>query len=93
MADFVAKIERVLAAVTALLLFTLNDVRMFQTLPRQTNPGDGHTHALWLRLFGGGEQVFVSSYDLAVRWVLAAAVVALCAWAAAETFRRVPVTE
>jgi hypothetical protein len=87
----VAKVERVLAAVTGLLLFTLNDVRMYQTLPRGAD--GGHAHAAWLRLMGGTEQVYLSSFDLGVRYGLAAVVVALCAWAVVETFQRVPVTE
>ena len=93
MLNFVAKVERVLAAVTALLLFTLNDVRMFQSLPRTADLASGHVHAAWLRLFGQPQQVFLTSFDLGVRWGLAGLVVALCIWALADTFRRVPVTE
>lgn len=93
MLNFVAKVERVLAAVTALLLFTLNDVRMFQALPRAAEPGNGHVHAAWLRLFGQPQQVFLTAFDVGIRWGLASLVVALCVWALADTFRRVPVTE
>lgn len=81
------KAERVLASVLGLLLFTLNDVRMFNMLPREPNAPAGQTHALWLRLMGASEPVYVSSLDIALRWGLASLTVALCAWAVAETFK------
>jgi hypothetical protein len=80
-----ANAERVLAAVLALGLFTLNDVRMFQGLPRVADPGDGRIHALSLQLWGANEQVFASALDIGLRWGLVALTVAACAWAIAET--------
>jgi len=80
-----ANAERVLAAVVALGLFTLNDVRMFQGLPRVADPGDGRIHALSLQLWGANEQVFASALDLGLRWGLVGLTVAACAWAIAET--------
>lgn len=82
-----ANAERVLAAVAALALFALNDVRMFNWLPRQSDPGNGKTHAISLQLFGSSEQVFVSFLDVVSRWSLAAIVVAACVWAVAETLK------
>ena len=79
--------ERVLASVLGLLLFTLNDVRMFNMLPREPRAASGQIHALWLQLMGASEPVYVSALDLALRWGLAGLTVALCAWALAETFR------
>ena len=87
MASMLPNAERVLAAVLGLLLFTLNDVRMFNMLPREPHAAAGQTHALWLRLFGAAEPVYVSVVDLAVRWGLAGVTVALCAWAVAETLK------
>lgn len=84
------KAERVLASVLGLLLFTLNDVRMFNMLPRQPEAAGGHTHALWLRLLGASEPVYVSSLDIALRWGLAGLTVALCGWALAETLKSAP---
>jgi len=78
--------ERVLASVLGLLFFTLNDVRMFNMLPRTPAPAAGQTHALWLQLMGAAEPVYVATLDLALRWGLAGITVALCAWALAETF-------
>lgn len=80
--------DRVLASVLGLLLFTLNDVRMFNMLPREPHAAAGQTHALILRLMGASEPVYVSAFDLALRWGLAGLTVALCAWALAETFKR-----
>lgn len=85
--NVLANAERVLAAVAALALFTLNDVRMFHWLPRQPDPGNGKTHAISLQLFGASEQVYVAALDLAARWSLAALTVALCVWAVAETLK------
>ena len=85
MTNVFANAERVLAAVVALGLFTLNDVRMFQGLPRVADPGDGRIHALSLQLWGTNEQVFASALDLGLRWGLAGLTVAACVWAIAET--------
>lgn len=93
MAELFHKVERVLAAVTALLLFTLNEVRMFNFLPRQPTPGSGQTHAVWLRIGGGAEQVYLSALDLFARYGLATLVVALSCWAVAETLKRQPAAE
>ncbi|WP_395644736.1 hypothetical protein [Terricaulis sp.] len=84
------KVERVLSAVTALLLFTLNEVRMFNLLPR--NPGSGQTHAMWVRIGGGADQVFGSVFDLTARYGLVTLTVVLSAWAVAETLRKQPAT-
>lgn len=83
-----ANAERVLAAVVALGLFTLNDVRMFQGLPRVADPGDGRIHSLSLQLWGANEQVSASALDLGLRWGLVGLTVAACAWAIAETLPR-----
>lgn len=82
-----ANAERVLAAVAALALFALNDVRMFQWLPRQSDPGNGKIHGLSLQLWGASEQVYASLLDVVSRWSLAALVVAACVWALAETLK------
>ena len=79
--------ERVMAALVGLLLFTLNDIRMFQALPRSPNPGDGQSHAVWLQLLGATEPVYLTSVDLALRWGLAGLTVGLCVWALAETLK------
>lgn len=93
MSDLVEKCERVLAAVTALLLFTLNDIRMFRTLPHTAEPETGHTQSIWLQLLGASGQVFATPVDVGIRWGLAALVIGLCIWALADSFRREPVTE
>lgn len=85
--NVLANAERVLAAVAGLALFTLNDVRMFHWLPRVSDPGNGKTHAVSLTLFGASEQVYLTAFDLAARWSLAALTVALCVWAVAETLK------
>ncbi len=82
-----ANAERVLAAVGALAVFTLNDVRMFQSLPRTADPGSGKTHALSLQLLGATEQVYAGGLDLVLRWGLVGLTIALCVWAVAETFK------
>lgn len=85
--DTFAKAERVLAAVGALALFALNDVRMFHSLPRVSDPGNGKTHALSLQLLGANEQVYATAFDLALRWGLVGLTVAACVWAIAETLK------
>jgi hypothetical protein len=90
MTSMFANAERVLASVGALALFALNDVRMFQSLPRTADPGNGQTHALWLQLMGASEQIYVSTFDLVVRWGLVGLTVAACIWALAETLKPQP---
>lgn len=80
-------VKRVLAAVAALALFALNDVRMIHMLPGAADPGNGRTHALALQLYGAPETVFASVFDIAVRWGLMGVIVLACAWAVAETLR------
>jgi hypothetical protein len=87
MTSFFPDAERVLASVLGLLLFTLNDIRMFNTLPRAPDAPAGQTHGLWLHLMGAAEPVYVTALDLALRWGLAGLTVALCAWALVETFQ------
>lgn len=79
--------ERVLASVAALSVFALNEVRMFRGLPRTPDPSSGQTHAVWLRIADGQEQVYLSFWDLALRWGLAGITAALALWALAETFQ------
>jgi hypothetical protein len=88
LADVFARVERVLAAITALLLFTLNEVRMFHTLPRFAQPGEGKTYAVSVHVFGGAQEVYLSAFDMAARWGLVGLTVALCMWALADTLRR-----
>lgn len=82
-----SKVERVLAAITGLLLFTLNEVRMFNMLPRAPDPGQGQTYSAAVHVFGSSEQVYAAWVDIAARWGLAGLTVALCVWALADTFR------
>jgi hypothetical protein len=80
-------VKRVVAAVAALALFALNDLRMIHALPGAADPGNGRTHALALQLFGNFETVYASVFDLAVRWGLMGLIVAACIWAVAETLQ------
>lgn len=82
--------DRVLTAVAGLALFTLNEVRMFNWLPRMPDPGNGQTHAVSIQIMDAAAPVYLTLVDLAVRWGLAALVVALCVWAIAETFGKQP---
>lgn len=87
MQNVFAGAERVLAAVGGLALFALNDVRMFQSLPRAADPGDGRIHGVALQIWGAGEQVYAGVFDLALRWGLAGLTFGLCVWALVETLR------
>lgn len=82
-----ANVERLLASMIALLLFTLNEVRMFQTLPRTADPGDGRIHAVWMQIGGAPGQVYLTMFDLWLRWGLVALTAGLALWALAETFK------
>lgn len=80
-------VKRVLAAVGALALFALNDLRMAYMLPNGADPGNGRTHAIAFQLFGDFQTVYASVLDLAVRWGLMGLILAACAWAVAETLQ------
>ncbi len=80
--------ERVLSAVGALALFALNEVRMFNLLPRMPDPGNGQTHSAAIQIMDAAAPVYLSLVDLSVRWGLAGLVVALCVWALSETFEK-----
>jgi hypothetical protein len=80
-------VKRVLASVAALALFALNDVRMFYSLPRTPDPGNGQTHALGLQLLDSSGTLYASIFDIALRWGLMGLILAACAWAVAETLR------
>ena len=84
--------ERVLTAVGGLALFALNEVRMFHSLPRAPDPGNGQTHAITIQIMDAAAPVYLSLVDLTVRWGLVALVVGLCLWALAETFEKQPQT-
>jgi hypothetical protein len=88
--ELFARTERVMASVTSLLLFTLNELRMFHTLPRVPEATSGNVYSASLRLFGGTEPLYLSMFDLTARWGLAALTVALSVWAVAETLKRAP---
>jgi hypothetical protein len=88
MQSIFANAERVLAAVAALALFALNDVRMFHSLPRAPDPGNGQTHGISLQLWGASDGMYASLFDLTMRWGLVGVTVAACAWALAETLQK-----
>jgi hypothetical protein len=80
-----AKVERVFAAVAALLVFTLNEMRLVNANPRVAE--EGYAHAAFVRAFGLPQQIFLSTADVAVRWGLVGVIVALCFWALLETLK------
>jgi hypothetical protein len=82
--------DRALASVGALGLFALNEVRMFQFLPREPDTAHGQIHAVTLQLMGVAEPVYLSTIDLAARWGFIGLTVGLCIFALAETFHRAP---
>lgn len=88
MSDVFARPERVLAAVLSLLIFALNEARMFHLLPRAPDPGKGQVYGVWIQIMGSTEPVYLAAIDLVIRWGLAGFVAGLCVWAVAETFRR-----
>jgi hypothetical protein len=90
MSEMISKVERVLAAITALLLFTLNEIRMLHTLPRVPEPGRGQTYSAAVHVFGGSQEVYLSLLDLVARWGLVGLTIGLSIWAVSETFRRAP---
>jgi hypothetical protein len=80
-------VKRVLASVAALALFALNDVRMFHSLPKTPDPGNGQTHALSMQLLDASGTVYASLFDIALRWGLMGLILAACCWALAETLQ------
>ncbi len=92
MSSMLPNADRVLSAVGGLALFALNEVRMFHSLPRGPDPGNGQTHAATIQIMDAAAPVYLSLVDLTVRWGLAALIVGLCIWALAETFEKQPQT-
>ncbi|HWA01460.1 MAG TPA: hypothetical protein VG841_14205 [Caulobacterales bacterium] len=82
------RLESVLATLGALLLFTLNEMRLFNERPRIADTVHGFTHGAFLRAFGAPEHVYLGLPDLAVRWSLVALTVALSLWALTDSFAR-----
>ncbi|MES1158323.1 MAG: hypothetical protein ABUL42_00360 [Terricaulis silvestris] len=77
-----------LATIAALLLFTLDEMRLVSTRPRELDTAHGFVHETYLRAFGTPELIFLSSADLAIRWSLVALTVALSIWALADSIER-----
>lgn len=77
-------VERVLATLAGLCVFTLNDLRLFQDGAREAAAG---LQRAYLHIGGGPEAVYLSALDLASRWGLAGVTMALGAWAVAETLQ------
>lgn len=92
MSNVFAKPERMLASVMGLLIFTLNEARMFYALPRAPDSGHGQVYGVWLQLLGASEPAYLSMFDVMLRWGLAAMTAVLCIWAVAETFGSQKVT-
>jgi hypothetical protein len=82
------KIESVLATVTGLLLFTFNELRLFNSRPHALDAAHGYVHPAFVRVFGTPQQFYLSTGDLAVRWSLVALTVALAIWALADSIDR-----
>jgi len=90
MSSIFARPERMLASVLGLLLFTLNEARMFFSLPRAPDAGKGQIYGVWLQVMDSAEPAYLSALDVVLRWGLAGFTAGLCVWALAETFRREP---
>jgi hypothetical protein len=84
------KTERVLATVGAMALFTLNEFRMYQVLPHTADPAHGQIYGIWMQLLGQPATAYLSIWDLAGRWALAALTFGCAMWALAETLQRTP---
>ena len=80
-------LNRTLAMLAALLMFTFNEMHLRQVSPGLIDAAHGLIHPLTVRLFGGVEQVFVSGFDVALRSGLAASVVTLALWTILGTLR------
>ncbi len=88
LSDVFTKPERLLASMTGLLIFTLNEARMFYTLPRAPDSGQGQVYGVWLQFLGNAEPAYLSLFDVMLRWGLAGMTAVLCVWAVAETIQR-----
>jgi len=85
------KTERVLATVGAMALFTLNEFRMYEMLPHTADPAHGQIYGIWMQLMGQPATAYLSIWDLAGRWALAAVTFGCAMWALAETLQPAPV--
>ena len=90
MSSTLANIERVLATIGALALFTLNEFRIYQFLPHTADPAHGQIYGIWMHLLGQPATAYLSVWDLAGRWALAAVTFACAMWALAETLQPAP---
>lgn len=85
------KVERIFATLAALLVFTLHEMQLFNARPREL--AEGFTHAVWIRTFGAPEHVYLSNFDVGMRWSLVALTVLLSLWALLETIARKPAAQ
>ena len=93
MSSLFDKTERVLATISALALFTLNEFRMYQFLPHTADPAHGQVYGIWMQLMGQPGTAYLSIWDLAARWALAAVTFGCAMWALVETLQPVPAKE
>lgn len=85
MSSKLADVERVLATLGAMVLFTLNEFRIYKFLPHAADPAHGQIYGIWMQLFGLPATAYLSVWDVAGRWGLVLATVACALWALAET--------
>jgi hypothetical protein len=83
----------VLAMLAAMLLFTLHQIYLFRDRPPEPNPALGLIYADASRILGQATPIYLSVGDMALKWSLAAIVVACAAWAFASTLRREQTSE
>ena len=81
-------VDRVLATLAALLLFTWHEVHLFNSRPNEPDPARGYILANATHVFGGSQSLYLSQADVALRWGLAGAVLVVAVWAISHTFRR-----
>ena len=69
-------VDRVLAVIAAMLLFTWHELVLFHDRPTTPDPSRGQVIAASTRVFGDSDPFYLTQLDVALRWGLGALVLA-----------------
>lgn len=78
--------DRILCSLAAFLIVTANELRLLHTRPEA--PDGVHTIPNAMRLFDSTHVVYLSTPDIWLRSILAAAAIAFSGWVFTSSFRR-----
>src|SRR5215475_13457643 len=83
----VTHLDRVLAMLGLLLVFTLDEIHLAHDRPQYLDLARGCTHPTALTVAGSTSTAYLSTPDLALRWGLALLVASAGLWVVANTLK------